>query len=135
MHRDKTSYLLLALGGHCNNICGTCDKHLIQQWVDYNWPGVTEYPRLAYSRLEQRDIAVFAEAVEKLTASGALTADETLEEESRSLLSLPEREGERMPAEMPMDDLEEMPTEALIAAKRAVNAVLRRRRQPQEEAK
>jgi len=129
MHRDKTSYLLLALGGHCNNICDTHNKHLIQQWVDYNWPGVSKYPRLCYSRLEQRDVAVFAEAVFKLTQSGALTPDETLEEEARSLLSLPEREGDRMPEMTPGTDLEDMPTESLIAAKRAVNAVLRRRRE------
>jgi len=92
MHRDKTSYLLLALGGIANYICETVSKHLIRQWVDYNWPGVTAYPRLRYSRLEQRDVAVFADAVEKLTKSGALTADPTLEEEARTLLSLPRLE-------------------------------------------
>jgi len=92
MHRDKTSYLLLALGGIANYICETVSKHLIRQWVDYNWPGVTAYPRLRYARLEQRDVAVFAEAVQKLMSSGALTADPTLEEEARSLLSLPELE-------------------------------------------
>jgi len=92
MHRDKTSYLLLALGGIANYICETVSKHLIRQWVDYNWPGLTAYPRLRYSRLEQRDVAVFADAVEKLAKSGALTADPTLEEEARSLLSLPRLE-------------------------------------------
>jgi len=92
LSRDKTSYLLMALGGIGNYVCETVSKHLIRQWVDYNWPGVTAYPRLRYARLEQRDLATFAEAVEKLTSSGALTADPTLEEESRSLLSLPRLE-------------------------------------------
>jgi len=108
MHRDKTSYLLLALGGIANYICETVCKHLIRQWVDYNWPGVTEYPHLRYSRLEQRDVAVFADAVQKLTTSGALTADPTLEEEARSLLSLPELEA-------PMDG--EMPPPEVMAAR------------------
>jgi hypothetical protein len=104
MSRDKTSYLLMALGGIANYICETVCKHLLRQWVNYNWPGVTAYPRLRCSRLEQRDVAVFADAVEKLTKSGALTADPTLEEESRSLLSLPKLEapmdGEMPPAEV-----------------------------------
>jgi phage gp29-like protein len=131
MHRDKTSYLLLALGGHCNNVADTHNKHLIPQWVSYNWPNVTEFPRLRYARLEQRDIETFANAVEKLTNSGALTPDETLEEESRDLLSLPEVRGPR-PEPEPDDeenDLDAMPTAQLVAARRAVNAVLRRRRE------
>ena len=116
MHRDKTSYLLLALGGIANYICETVSKHLIRQWVDYNWPGVTAYPRLRYARLEQRDVAVFAEAVQKLTTSGALTADPTLEEESRSLLSLP-----RLEAGDAMQQPDEEP--APVAAAREKQAV------------
>ncbi len=125
MHRDKTSYLLLALGGIADTICDTVNRHLIQQWVDYNWMGAA-YPKLRYSRLEQRDIAVFADAVQKLTQSGALTPDAGLEEEARDMLSLPDIEA-MIPEGMP-EDIAGMPTESLIAAKRALNAVLRRRK-------
>lgn len=132
MHRDKTSYLLLALGGIANYICETHNRHLIPQWVDYNWV-VDEYPRLRYSRLEQRDVAVFADAVQKLTASGALTADPTLEEESRTLLSLPQPEEIPEPEEVPEEEpLEEMPTEEALAAIRTLRRLLKRRREVEE---
>lgn len=132
MHRDKTSWILLCLGGIADYIADTVSRHLLPQWVAYNWLGA-KAPRLQYSRLEQRDVAVFADAVEKLTASGALTPDETLEEESRALLSLPERVGP-MIEDVPHEGLEEMPmaevpTRDLIQAKRVLNAVLRRRRE------
>jgi len=94
MSRDKTSWVLLCLGGIGDYISDTVSRHLFQPWVDYNWNGA-KAPRLVYSRLEQRDVAVFADAVQKLTASGALTADETLETDTRDLLSLPKREGPR----------------------------------------
>ncbi len=119
MHRDKTSYLLLALGGIANYICETVSKHLIRQWVDYNWPGVTAYPRLRYARLEQRDVAVFADAVEKLTKSGALTTDPTLEEEARSLLSLP-----RLEAGDPIQQPDEEPPEVAAAREKQAAKLL-----------
>lgn len=136
MHRDKTSYLLLALGGHCNNIADTHNKHLIPQWINYNFPNVTRYPTLRYSRLEQRDVAVYAEAVQKLVTTGALTADETLEIESRELLSLPRRKGPRLPAAAPSEpddaDFEGVPTEEAVAAIRSLRAILKRRRETAE---
>jgi hypothetical protein len=130
MHRDKTSYLLLALGGIADTICDTVNRHLFQQWVGYNWAGA-DYPRLRVSRLEQRDVAVYADAIQKLVGAKALTPDISLEEESRDLLSLPEVEGtpvsEMEPEEMEEEDIGEMDTASLRAARRAINAVLRRR--------
>jgi hypothetical protein len=133
LSRDKTSYFLLALGGIADTICDTVNSHLIQQWVDYNWLGAA-YPRLRYSRLEQRDITSFADAIQKLTAAGALTPDMSVEEESRDMLSLPDLTGPRAedetsnPGEAPESDLEDMPTEQVLAAQRALKAVLRRRK-------
>jgi hypothetical protein len=131
MHRDKTSWVLLCLGGIADAMCDTVRQQLFQRWVDYNWLGATA-PKLRYSRLEQRDVAVFADAVEKLASAGALTPDDTLEEESRDLLSLPEREGPAAPVEPIPEEVQNMPTESLIAAKRTLNAVLRARRRETE---
>ena len=135
MSRDKTSWVLLCLGGIADFICDTTTRHLFKRWVDYNWAGA-EAPRLRCSRLEQRDVAVFADAIEKLTASGALTADETVESESRELLSLPERVGPRAAPAMPeeeMPGIEEMPTGEMVATIRALRRTLKRRREAESE--
>ena len=135
MSRDKTSWVLLCLGGIADFICDTTTRHLFKRWVDYNWAGA-EAPRLRCSRLEQRDVAVFADAIDKLTASGALTADETLETESRDLLSLPERVGPRAAPAMPeeeMPGIEEMPTGEMVASIRALRRTLKRRREAESE--
>jgi hypothetical protein len=132
MHRDKTGYTLMALGGIANNVCETTDMHLIRQWVDYNWPGVKEYPRLRYSHLEARQLVEFADAVLKFTQAGALTPTAELENAARSMLDLTPIPADGYEAPLPNSppgDLQSMPTEQLIAAKRAVNAVLKHRRE------
>jgi phage gp29-like protein len=88
MHKDKSAFFLLALGGIANNLADSISNHLIRQWVDYNWV-VKDYPRLQYTRLEARDILIYADAVLKLTQAGVLTPGPDIERESRALLDLP----------------------------------------------
>lgn len=90
MHKDKSSFFVMALKGVAVNILDTVNKHLIPQWVDYNWPGVEVYPQLTHSRLETRDVLQMAEAVSQLVASGVLTPDRGVEDEFRSIMELPE---------------------------------------------
>ena len=89
MHKDKSAFLMMALGGIANTITDTLDAHFLRRWVDYNWT-VDEYPVVRYSRLEVRDLVTYADAVEKLGKAGALTMDESVEKESRSLLDVPQ---------------------------------------------
>lgn len=103
MHKDKTSFTMLALGGHANNFGSTVDRHLIRPWVDYNWR-VDAYPKIHYSRLDPRDLVTYADAVEKLTRARALSITPDIERASRELLDLEQLHGD--PPAMRPDPLE-----------------------------
>lgn len=134
MHKDKSAFFMMALGGIANQLSDTMNAHLIRPWVDYNW-SVTEYPQLRYSRLESRDLQTWADAVLKLSQAAVITADEDIEKEARSLLDLPPRivvPGEE--EEVPEEEVtpEEIPTEEAVAAIRTLRKILKRRREAQE---
>jgi phage gp29-like protein len=101
MHKDKSAFFLMSLGAIASNIADTVSTHLLRQWVDFNWD-VAEYPRLRYSRLEQRDVATFSEAVATLIGSGSLTKGPEVESEARSLLNLPQRINENPEPPVPL---------------------------------
>jgi phage gp29-like protein len=102
MHRDKTSFFLMALEATSDNIAETFTSHLLKRWVDYNWR-VDEYPRMKYSKLDTRDTSQLAEAVNKLVTAGAMTPGEDTERELRVQLDLPD---ESRPYEVEMPDME-----------------------------
>jgi hypothetical protein len=127
MHRDKTSLLMLGLGAIANNIADTTSAHLIRQWVDYNWE-VKEYPRMRYSHLEARDLAVFAKAVLDFSNANVLKASPDVQNAARRILDLPDLPPDalEMP-EMEPEGLEELPTEQLVAALKTIRAALKSR--------
>lgn len=88
MHRDKTSFFLMALEATSDNIAETITSYLLKRWVGYNWR-VKEYPRMKYSRLDTRDTVQIAEAVNKLVSVGALTPGQRTEDELRAVLDMP----------------------------------------------
>lgn len=90
MSRDKSTFFLMALRGIGEDIVEVFNRHLIPKWVDYNWPGVTDYPKLEHSRLDRRDAATVIEGLAKLIPIGGITIDEDIENEVRELLELPE---------------------------------------------
>jgi phage gp29-like protein len=118
MHKDKTGFFLMALEATSDNIAETITAYLLKRWVDYNWR-VTEYPRMKYSRLDTRDTAQLAQAVNQLMSVKALTAGEDTERELRVLLDLPEetRPYEDEPEEPEIDDDEAQIRELKAAAK------------------
>jgi len=95
-HRDKTSFFLMGLRYIADNICDTINKEAIRPLVDYNYPGVTEYPRWTCSRLETRELNTFVDAVVKLMAAGALTNRRIIQEAARAELNLPEMTAEEV---------------------------------------
>lgn len=113
MHKDKTSMMMLALGGHANNITATLDRYLIRQWVNYNW-SVKEYPRLRYSRLEARDLEPWVKMVAQALQTGMLTPTPDIQSATRDMLDLPAFTG------LPDEDMGGLPpgpaqTEAVAA--------------------
>ena len=70
MHRDKSSFFLMSLNAISDDITDIINRHLVPKWVDFNWSGIQNYPRLVHSRLDRRDIKEFAEALGILVDSG-----------------------------------------------------------------
>ena len=91
MHRDKSSFFLMALGAVAKQITGTINRTLIPRWMAFNFPDA-DIPELTHSRLDRRDAVAMAEALGKLIPTGAITVDQGLEDELRELLELPEME-------------------------------------------
>lgn len=132
MHKDKSSLFLLSLGGIANNIAETINRHLIHQWVDYNWT-VKDYPRIRYSRLEARDVEVYAKAVSDLVGAEALHVTPDVEEEARSLLNLPPSTLDLTVPETVPPDIANIPTNDVVTAVRTLRAVLKQRREAEKE--
>lgn len=91
MHRDKSSFFIMALKAIGQLITDTMTTHLIRPWVDFNWNVKGVYPEVQHSRLETRDTALLAEAISKLVTAGVVRPDDDLEDEIRVDLDLPER--------------------------------------------
>ena len=91
MHKDKSSLFLMLLEAIADNVADTLSSYLIKPWVGYNWP-VTAYPRYKYSRLDTRDTAALATAINQLVSAKTLTPSPDTEKEIRVLMDLPELE-------------------------------------------
>lgn len=136
MHRDKSSFSLMALGGVANNVVETVNAHLIKQWVDYNWT-VKEYPRLKYTHLDARPLAEFAEAILKFSQAKALSPTIEVENAARAMLDLPPiPEGQWQAPVEPISTvapqtMDDMPTGQAVEAVRALRAMLKERREPE----
>ena len=111
MHRDKSSFFLLALRAVANTVQDVINRHAIKQLVDLNYGPREEYPRLQFSRLETREVKEYAEAIVALAGAGFLSPTEVDEVAVRHELDLPdapEREDEDEDDELPIrDPLEE----------------------------
>jgi hypothetical protein len=90
LSRDQSSFFLMALQATANQITDTMNAYAIKPLVDVNWGPQEVYPRLTYSKLEQRDLATYGNAIQKLLTSGAIVADDGLRDSIRDLYGLPE---------------------------------------------
>lgn len=90
MHKDKSSFFLMALEGIGQMICETFNRYLIPQMVAYNFPGVIDYPKLTHSALDSRNVQEWATAVSTLLTGGVLTPDADIERAARTILNLPD---------------------------------------------
>jgi len=89
LSKDKSSFFLMALKAVAVNIQDTMNAYAIPQWVDYNYPNVQAYPKLAAGKLETRNMKEYADAIVALLTSGGLTPGEDIENNLRDMLELP----------------------------------------------
>lgn len=90
MHRDKSSFFLMALGGMAKGVTGPINMDLIPRMVKANFPEATGMPKLVHSRLDRRDIEALSDSLAKLIPVGVIGSDPGIESELRDLLELPE---------------------------------------------
>lgn len=94
LSKDQSSFFLLALQAVSKLVCDTFNRHVIRQWVDYNYSGVSRYPQLQVSGLEIRDLQVWGTGIATLAGAGALTTDASIEDEVRRQFRLPAKKQE-----------------------------------------
>jgi len=95
LSKDKSSFFLMSLAAVGTNIKDTINTYCIPQWVNYNYAGVKEYPKLTHGSLETRDMKLYADAVNELLLSGGLVPAIETENALRDMLKLPQREKEK----------------------------------------
>ena len=90
LSEDQSSFFLMALQATANQITDVMNAYAVKPLVDLNYGPQEAYPRLTYSKLEQRDLSSYGEAIQKLLSSGAIVVDEGLRDTIRDLYGLPE---------------------------------------------
>lgn len=114
--KDKSSFFLMALKAVADYVADTNTRTLVKRFVDVNYGPQDEYPRMTFSKLERRNVAEYAAAIQMLAGAGALTTERGLEEAIRADLDLPdlpedvEAEGEKPPAPPPTPFMPRPPT-------------------------
>lgn len=81
-------FFTLSLESVAQVIDDVFSQHVIEDMVDWNWGPEEPAPRLVHDEIGSRHPAT-ADAIEKLIACGALTADEPLEQYLRTTYGLP----------------------------------------------
>lgn len=98
---DKTRLFSLAIGTYLDVICETFNTQGIPRLIDLNeeaFHGITDYPKMTHSDIEERNLTELSDFLEKMVGIGVLMPDDQLEDFVRTEGNLPERldAGERL---------------------------------------
>lgn len=93
---SQTSLFLLSLWAIAKQVADTINKYLIPELVNFNYEGVTDYPKLTFQKLWEEDINLFATTLSTLSGAGMITADKELEAHLRTKLDLPAKSEDEM---------------------------------------
>jgi hypothetical protein len=92
MHQGQDSFFMLTMRAIADHILDVHNRYLIPQLVNFNFSGVTRYPKLTIGAIETRDIEKLLNALTPAVNAGIITADDRLEDALRDLAELPERD-------------------------------------------
>ncbi len=87
---DQSDFFLMSLNATAGQVCDLFNNYAIPQLCDYNWPGMTEYPKLAVQRIRGIDLDVVSQALSTLSSSGFVRPGVQDEAVVRDLMHLPE---------------------------------------------
>jgi phage gp29-like protein len=91
---SKMDLWTMSVDAIANSVAETFNQYAIPRLLKYNGMNPQLAPKLAYGDVASVDLTEIADFVQKLTASGAITPDERLEQYLRDIANLP-------PSEMP----------------------------------
>lgn len=91
---SKTKIFALAVGTYLDVICDVFNSQGIPRLIALNgkaFSQITDYPHMVHGDIEDKDLAVFGEFLQRVSASGILQPDEQIEDYVRRVAGLPSR--------------------------------------------
>lgn len=91
---DKSQLFSVAIGAYLDIIQEVFNGKAIPNLIDINgdaFAGITDYPQLIHSEIENRDIQSLADYIQKLAGVGLMTPSDELEQYLRNAAKLPEK--------------------------------------------
>ena len=91
---SKTKIFALAVGTYLDVICDVFNSQGIPRLIDLNgkaFSQIADYPHMVHGDIEDKDLAVFGEFLQRVSASGILQPDEQIEDYVRRVAGLPSR--------------------------------------------
>lgn len=91
---SKTKIFALAVGTYLDVICDVFNSQGIPRLIDLNgkaFSQINDYPHMVHGDIEDKDLAVFGEFLQRVSASGILQPDEQVEDYVRRVAGLPSR--------------------------------------------
>lgn len=91
---SKTKIFALAVGTYLDVICDVFNSQGIPRLIDLNgkaFSQITDYPHMVHGDIEDKDLAVFGEFLQRVSASGIIQPDEQIEDYVRRVAGLPSR--------------------------------------------
>jgi hypothetical protein len=91
LSKDHSTFFMLAERAVAAYVCDIHNRHVIPRMVDFNYAGVTKYPRLTVGGIDTRDAMTILNALGPAANAGLITWDEGLENALRALADVPAR--------------------------------------------
>lgn len=96
LSEDHSTLFLKAVEALANNIISVINNGLIPELVDFNFDGVTVYPKLDYSGITKSDVAALGTAYSQLVTAGGITPTDADQQYLRAMMGLPARTQDEM---------------------------------------
>lgn len=91
---NKTKIFALAVGTYLDVICDVFNSQGIPRLMELNrnaFAGITDYPHMVHGDIEDKELSVLGEFLQRVSAAGIIQPDEQIEDYVRREAGLPER--------------------------------------------
>lgn len=91
---DKTQMFAVAIGTYLDIISEVFNNKAVPDLIDMNgerFKGITDYPKIIHSEIENRNLGELADVIQKLSGAGFLSPDNQIEDYLRDTIKMPQR--------------------------------------------